>query len=199
MTLTACGNSNPMGQQEQLADTVVVQPNSKDIRMTHDNLVIEKITKVGLGDFKIGAKIPESHPDYEITQFINVDEEEMEEVGYEVGKNGEVLFILYPSYLPESDCPSDEIGQIMVISDQFVHNGVRVGDNINEVLKHHPELKTTYWDDGYFRIADDNVVYFVYSDGYDGPIPEVPFDIPVPVEKPTFMDDAAISSIWIYQ
>ena len=60
-------------------------------------------------------------------------------------------------------------------------------------------LQVELKDDKIFRINDGNITYFVNSDAYDGPLPEVPFDIPAPVENPTFKPDAKVSAIWITQ
>ena len=112
-------------------------------------------------------------------------------------KDGEVQFVIYPSYIDETDAQSNEIGGIMVVSDQFTHNGIGVGSNVNDILKANPNLEVTFYDDQYFRINDGGITYLISSEAYDGPLPEVPFDIPAPVENPTFKPDAKVSSIWI--
>jgi hypothetical protein len=86
----------------------------------------------------------------------------------------------------------------MVVSDQFTHNGIGVGSNVNDILKANPNLEVTFYDDQYFRINDGGITYLISSEAYDGPLPEVPFDIPAPVENPTFKPDAKVSSIWIH-
>ena len=190
--LMACNNGNTPVQKVQ-------EPSPTDMQMTNENLPDKDlITKEGLGDFKLGTTIPESHPDYEIKEVLSVDEEEMEELSYEVSKDGKLLFVIYPSYIDETDAQSDEIGGIMVESDQFTHNGIGVGSNVINILKSNPELKVTFYDDQYFRIEDDGVTYLVSSEDYDGPLPEVPFDIPAPINNPTFKPDAKVSSIWIH-
>lgn len=191
VALAACNNGKAPVLETQVPDSVAMQ-------MTHDNLQnTDIITKEGLGDFMLGATIPESHPDYDINTVVSVDEEEMEEVTVEFSKDGEVQFIIFPAYIDETDAQSNEIGGIMVVSDQFTHNGIGVGSNVNDILKNNPDLKVTFYDDQYFRINDGGVIYFVSSEAYDGPLPEVPFDIPVPVENPTFKPGAKVSSIWI--
>lgn len=191
VALAACNNGNP---QDQKAN----EPDSTTVQVAHDNLPSKDIiTNEGLGEFKIGATIPESHPDYDIKPVVSVDEEEMEEVTIEFSKDGVVQFIIYPAYIDETDAQSNEIGAIMVVSDQFTHNGIGVGSNVNDILKNNLDLKVTFYDDQYFRINDGGVIYFISSEAYDGPLPEVPFDIPVPVENPTFKPGAKVSSIWI--
>lgn len=191
MTFTACNNSKAPVQEAQEPDSVAMQ-------MTHDNLQnTDIITKEGLGEFMLGATIPDSHPDYDIKEVFSVYEEEFEEVSYEFSKDGEVLFIVFPAYIEETDAQSDKIGGIMVVTDQFTHNGIGVGSNVNDILKANPDLKVTFDDDQFFRINDGGVIYLISSEAYDGPLPEVPFDIPAPVENPTFKPDAKVSSIWI--
>lgn len=191
MAFTACNNSKAPVQEAQEPDTVAMQ-------MTHDNLQnTDIITEEGLGEFMLGATIPDSHPDYDIKEVFSVYEEEFEEVSYEFSKDGEVLFIVFPAYIEETDAQSDKIGGIMVVTDQFTHNGIGVGSNVNDILKANPDLKVTFDDDQFFRINDGGVIYLISSEAYDGPLPEVPFDIPAPVENPTFKPDAKVSSIWI--
>ena len=191
MAFTACNNSKAPVQKAQEPDSVAMQ-------MTHDNLQnTDIITKEGLGEFMLGATIPDSHPDYDIKEVFSVYEEEFEEVSYEFSKDGEVLFIVFPAYIEETDAQSDKIGGIMVVTDQFTHNGIGVGSNVNDILKANPDLKVTFDDDQYFRIFDDGIIYLISGNDYDGPLPEVPFDIPAPVENPTFKPDAKVSSIWI--
>ena len=192
VALAACNNGNPQDQK-------AVEPESTAIQATNDNLPKKDIiTDDGLGEFQLGATIPESHPDYDIKAVVSVDEEEMEEVSVEFSKDGEVQFIIYPSYIDETDAQSNEIGDIMVVSDQFTHNGIGVGSNVNDILKANPDLEVTFYDDQYFRIYDGGITYLISSEAYDGLLPEVPFDIPAPVENPTFKPDAKVSSIWIH-
>ena len=191
VALAACNNGNP---QDQKAN----EPESTAIQATNDNLPKKDIiTDEGLGEFKIGDAIPDSHPDYDIKAVVSVDEEEMEEVTVEFSKDGVVQFIIYPSYIDETDAQTNEIGGIMVVSDQFTHNGIGVGSNVNDILKANPNLEVTFYDDQYFRINDGGITYLISSEAYDGLLPEVPFDIPAPVENPTFKPDAKVSSIWI--
>lgn len=193
VALAACNNGNP---QDQKAN----EPDSMTVQVAHDNLPSKDIiTNEGLGEFKIGDTIPDSHPDYDIKAVVSVDEEEMEEVTVEFSKDGVMQFIIYPAYIDETDDQSNEIGAIMVVSDQFTHNGIGVGSNVNDILKANPNLEVTFYDDQYFRINDGGITYLISSEAYDGPLPEVPFDIPAPVENPTFKPDAKVSSIWIHQ
>ena len=192
VALAACNNGNPQDQK-------AIEPESTAIQATNDNLPKKDIiTDDGLGEFQLGATIPESHPDYDIKPVVSVDEEEMEEVSVEFSKDGEVQFIIFPAYIDETDAQSNEIGDIMVVSDQFTHNGIGVGSNVNDILKANPNLEVTFYDDQYFRINDGGITYLISSDAYNGPLPDVPFDIPAPVENPTFKPDAKVSSIWIH-
>ena len=192
VTLAACNNGNPQDQK-------AIEPESTAIQATNDNLPKKDIiTDEGLGEFKIGDAIPDSHPDYDIKAVVSVDEEEMEEVSVEFSKDGEVQFTIFPAYIDETDAQSNEIGDIMVVSDQFTHNGIGVGSNVNDILKANPDLEVTFYDDQYFRIYDGGITYLISSEAYDGLLPEVPFDIPAPVENPTFKPDAKVSSIWIH-
>jgi len=192
VALAACNNGNPQDQK-------AVEPESTAIQATNDNLPKKDIiTDDGLGEFQLGAPIPESHPDYDIKAVVSVDEEEMEEVSFEFSKDGEVQFTIFPAYIDETDAQSNEIGDIMVVSDQFTHNGIGVGSNVNDILKANPNLEVTFYDDQYFRINDGGITYLISSEAYNGPLPDVPFDIPAPVENPTFKPDAKVSSIWIH-
>jgi hypothetical protein len=192
VALAACNNGNPQDQK-------AVEPESTAIQATNDNLPKKDIiTDDGLGEFQLGATIPETHPDYDIKAVVSVDEEEMEEVSFEFSKDGEVQFTIFPAYIDETDAQSNEIGGIMVVSDQFTHNGIGVGSNVNDILKANPNLEVTFYDDQYFRINDGGITYLISSEAYDGLLPEVPFDIPAPVENPTFKPDAKVSSIWIH-
>lgn len=192
VALAACNNGNPQDQK-------AVEPESTAIQATNDNLPQKDIiTDDGLGEFQLGATIPESHPDYDIKAVVSVDEEEMEEVSFEFSKDGEVQFTIFPAYIDETDAQSNEIGDIMVVSDQFTHNGIGVGSNVNDILKANPNLEVTFYDDQYFRINDGGITYLISSEAYNGPLPDVPFDIPAPVENPTFKPDAKVSSIWIH-
>ena len=192
VALAACNNGNPQDQK-------AVEPESTAIQATNDNLPKKDIiTDDGLGEFQLGATIPESHPDYDIKAVVSVDEEEMEEVSFEFSKDGEVQFTIFPAYIDETDAQSNEIGDIMVVSDQFTHNGIGVGSNVNDILKANPNLEVTFYDDQYFRINDGGITYLISSEAYNGPLPDVPFDIPAPVENPTFKPDAKVSSIWIH-
>jgi len=192
VALAACNNGNPQDQK-------AVEPESTAIQATNDNLPKKDIiTDDGLGEFQLGATIPESHPDYDIKAVVSVDEEEMEEVSFEFSKDGEVQFTIFPAYIDETDAQSNEIGDIMVVSDQFTHNGIGVGSNVNDILKSNPNLEVTFYDDQYFRINDGGITYLISSEAYNGPLPDVPFDIPAPVENPTFKPDAKVSSIWIH-
>jgi hypothetical protein len=79
VALAACNNGNP---QDQKAN----EPESTAIQATNDNLPKKDIiTDDGLGEFKIGTTIPDSHPDYDIKPVVSVDEEEMEEINFGVG------------------------------------------------------------------------------------------------------------------
>lgn len=192
VALAACNNGNPQDQK-------AVEPESTAIQATNDNLPKKDIiTDDGLGEFQLGATIPESHPDYDIKAVVSVDEEEMEEVSFEFSKDGEVQFTIFPAYIDETDAQLNEIGDIMVVSDQFTHNGIGVGSNVNDILKANPNLEVTFYDDQYFRINDGGITYLISSEAYNGPLPDVPFDIPAPVENPTFKPDAKVSSIWIH-
>lgn len=192
VALAACNNGNPQDQK-------AIEPESTPVQATNDNLSKKNIiTNDGLGEFQLGATIPESHPDYDIKAVVSVDEEEMEEVSFEFSKDGEVQFTIFPAYIDETDAQSNEIGGIMVVSDQFTHNGIGVGSNVNDILKANPNLEVTFYDDQYFRINDGGITYLISSEAYNGPLPDVPFDIPAPVENPTFKPDAKVSSIWIH-
>ena len=69
VTLAACNNGNPQDQK-------AIEPESTAIQATNDNLPKKDIiTDDGLGEFQLGAAIPESHPDYDINTVVSVDED----------------------------------------------------------------------------------------------------------------------------
>lgn len=190
VALAACNNTMQPEQQASTSNaaTTTTQEQPQDIDL---------ITPQGIGDFQLGSTIPDTHPDYTFKEVSIIDEEDMEELFYEVHKDGKLMFIIHPSLIDESCAYDDKIGQIAVFSNQYSYKGNRVGDNINDILKNNPGLKTTYFYDNNFRVTDGGITYYVDGNDYEGQLPEVPFDIPTPVDHPTFKPDAKVASIWI--
>ena len=186
VVLAACNNTPQPNENEGTNNTVVENTVSQ----------LLAITPEGIGDLVIGATIPESIPDYEINPTTIVYEEGIEDIEYQVLKDGEPVLVLFPTYEDESDVPSDKIRSISVYSDQYVTpDQFHVGTNVQEILK--KEGVKTYFDGEDFLVYDNGILYILFSEDYDGELPEVPFDIPVEVEQPTFKADAQVREIQI--
>ena len=186
VVLAACNNTPQPNENEGTNNTVVENTVSQ----------LLAITPEGIGDLVIGATIPESIPDYEINPTTVVYEEGIEDIEYQVLKDGEHVLFLFPTYEYESDVPSDKIRSISVYSDQYVTpDQFHVGTNVQEILK--KESVKTYFDGEDFLVYDNGILYILFSEDYDGELPEVPFDIPVEVEQPTFKADAQVREIQI--
>ena len=186
VALAACNNT-PQPNENEGADTTVVE--------SIDSQLIA-ITPEGIGDLVIGATIPESIPGFEIVPTTIVYEEGIEDLQYQVIKDGEPVLALFPTYEEESDVPSDNIRCIAIYSEQYVTpDQFHVGTNVQDILK--KEGVKTYFDGEDFLVYDNGILYILDPENYDGELPEVPFDIPAEVEQPTFKADAQVREIQI--
>ena len=186
VALAACNNT-PQPNENKVADNTIVENTVSQLLA---------ITPEGIGDLVIGATIPESIPDYEINPTTVVYEEDIEDLEYQVLKDGELVLALFPTYEDESDVPSDKIRSISIYSDQYVTpDQFHVGTSIQDILQ--KEGVKTYFDGEDFLVYDNGILYLLFSEDYDGELPEVPFDIPVEVEQPTFKADAQVREIQI--
>ena len=186
VALAACNNTPQPNENEGTDNTIVENADSQLIAITPE----------GIGDLVIGATIPESLPGFEIVPTTIVYEEGIEDLEFQVLKDGESILSLFPTYEDESDMPSNKIRCISVYSNQYVTpDQFRVGTNIQEILK--KEGVKTYFDVEDFFVYDNGILYLVSPEDYDGELPEVPFDIPVVVEQPTFKADALVREIQI--
>ena len=186
VALAACNNT-PQPNENKVADNTIVENTVSQLLA---------ITPEGIGDLVIGATIPESIPDYEINPTTVVYEEDIEDLEYQVLKDGELVLALFPTYEDESDVPSDKIRSISVYSDQYVTpDQFRVGTSIQDILQ--KESVKTYFDGEDFLVYDNGILYLLFPEDYDGELPEVPFDIPVEIEQPTFKADAQVREIQI--
>ena len=155
-----------------------------------------QITPKGIGDLLIGTTIPDSIPGFEIVPTTVVYEEGIEDLEYQIVKDGETVLALFPTYEDESDVPSDKIRSISIYSDQYVTpDQFHVGTNIQDILK--KEGVKTYFDGEDFMVYDNGILYILFLEDYDGELPEVSFDIPVEIEQPTFKADAQVREIQI--
>ena len=186
VALAACNNTPQPNENEGVGNTVVENTDSQLIAITPE----------GIGDLVIGATIPESIPGFEIVPTTIVYEEGIEDLQYQVIKDGEPVLALFPTYEEESDVPSDNIRCIAVYSEQYVTpDQFHVGTNVQDILK--KEGVKTYFDGEDFLVYDNGILYILDPENYDGELPEVPFDIPAEVEQPTFKADAQVREIQI--
>ena len=186
VALAACNNT-PQPTENKVVDNTIVENTVSQLFA---------ITPEGIGDLMIGATIPESIPDFEIVPTTVVYEEGIEDLEYQIVKDGEPVIALFPTYEDESDVPSDKIRSISVYSDQYVTpDQFHVGTNVQDILK--KEGVKTYFDGEDFLVYDNGILYLLFPEDYDGELPEVPFDIPVEIEQPTFKADAQVREIQI--
>lgn len=165
--------------------------------MKNNVFIGDTITADGLGSLKLGAKIPDTIPGYDVTVLIFEDEEEMENVIVEVTKDDKLILQIQPGYVDETDAANDTIAGILVISDQFATaDGIRVGSNVQDILK--KQGVTTYFNEKRFFIKDRGLTYIIKPEDYEGPLPAVNIDSPVEVEQPTFKADAKVRAIGIF-
>lgn len=186
VALAACNNTPQPSENGDMDNTIVENTVSQLITITPE----------GIGDLMIGATIPESIPGYEINPTTIVYEEDIEDLEYQVFKDGEPVLSLFPTYEDESDVPSDKIRSISIYSGQYVTpDQFHVGTSIQDILK--KEGVKTYFDKEDFFVYDNGILYLVSPEDYDGELPEVQFDIPVEIEQPTFKADAQVKEIQI--
>jgi hypothetical protein len=190
VAFAACNNTTQQTENEG-SDNIIVE---NTIQNTASQLIA--ITPDGIGDLVIGSTIPDTIPDFEIVPTTIVYEEDIEDLEFHVLKDGKLVLVLFLTYEDESDVPSDKIRSISVYSDQYVTpDQFHVGSNIQDILK--KEDVKTYFDGKDFLVYDNGILYIVFPEDYDGKLPEVPFDIPVEVEQPTFKVDALVREIQI--
>ena len=193
LSLIACNNSNSSKDSLDISSTMEQTSNPEE----PDALLGSIITNEGLGNLKLGTKIPDTIPGYEVLFLIREIEEGMEDVIVEVTKDDKLFLQIQPGYVDETDAANDTIAGLLVISDQFTTTeGFHVGTNVHDILK--KEGVTTYFNEKRFFIKDNGLTYIIKPEDYDGELPEVPFDIPVEVEQPTFKPDAKVRTIGIF-
>ena len=165
--------------------------------MKNNVFIGDTITADGLGSLKLGAKIPDTIPGYDVTVLIFEDEEEMENVIVEVTKDDKLIFQIQPGYVDETDAANDTIAGILVVSEQFATaDGIRVGSNVQDILK--KQGVATYFNEKRFFIKDHGLTYIIKPEDYEGALPAVNIDSPVEVEQPTFKADAKVRAIGIF-
>ena len=191
VAMAAC-NTNPQQKEDDKADNSIV---TNVVQNTESQAII--ITPEGAGDLKIGSTIPDMIPGCEIKPFTIVYEEDIEDLEYQVFKDGKVVLTLFPTYEDESDVPSDKIRGITVYSDQYVSpDQFHVGSKIQDILKKQG-VKTSFNEEN-FLINDNGILYVLFPEDYEGELPDVPFDNPIEIEHPTFKADAQVRMIQIF-
>lgn len=190
VVLAACNNA-PQPKENEGTDNSIVE---NSVQNSDSQLIT--ITPDGIGDLVIGATIPDSIPGFEIVPTTVFYEEDIEDLEFQVLKDGKPAFVLFPTYEDESDMPSDNIRCISVYSEQYVTpDQFHVGTSVQDILK--KEGVKTYFDEEDFLVYENGILYILYPEDYDGELPEVPFDIPVEIEQPTFKADAQVREIQI--
>ena len=181
--LVACDNTNKKDNK------VTPEP----VEQTADALGT-LITADGVGILTLDAEIPDTIPGYEIAPVIVVYEEDIEDIELHVIKDGQVVLMIHPAYVEETDEQSNYIGGLTILSDQFATaDGIRVGSSIQDVLK--KEGVKVLFDEQMFHVIDKGIDYIPFAENYEGELPEVPFDIMAEVEHPTFKADAKVNEI----
>ena len=191
--LLSCNNTTSPKENADIFEAV-----DQVLNLMKNNVFIgDTITADGLGSLKLGAKIPDTIPGYDVTVLIFEDEEEMENVIVEVTKDDKLILQIQPGYVDETDAANDTIAGLLVISDQFATaDGIRVGSNVQDILK--KQGVTTYFNEKRFFIKDHGLTYIIKPEDYEGALPAVPLDSPVEVEQPTFKADAKVRAIGIF-
>lgn len=183
MTMAACDSTNTK------ENNGASQPNEQ----TADALGT-LITADGVGSLTIESEIPDTIPGYDIVPINVVYEEDIEDIEYHVIKGEQVVLMIHPAYVDETDEPSNFIGGLTILSDQFATaDGIRVGSSIQDVLK--KEGVKVLFDEQVFHVIDKGMDYIVFAENYEGELPAVPFDIMAEVEHPSFKPDAKVNEI----
>ena len=191
--LISCNNSNSSKESLDISSTKEQTTNPAE----PDALLGSTITAEGLGSLKLGTKIPDTIPGYEVLFLVREIEEGMEDVIVEVTKDDKLILQIQPGYVDETDAANDTIAGLLVISDQFATTeGFHVGTSVQDILK--KQNVTNYFNEKRFFIKDNGLTYIIKPEDYEGELPVVPFDIPVEVEQPTFKPDAKVRTIGIF-
>ena len=191
--LMACNNTKTSIERSDISSA----PEQTTYSLEPDALLGSVITTDGLGNLKIGSKIPDTIPGYEIKPVTIIYEEDIEDLEFQVLKNGDKVLVLHPTYEDESDVPSDRIRGITIYSDQYVTpDEFHVGSNVQDILEKQG-VKTSFNEEN-FLINDGGILYVLSPDDYESALPEVPFDNPVEVEHPSFKTNAQVRMIQIF-
>ena len=191
--LMACNNSNSSKENSDISST----PEQTIYSTEADALLGSIITADGLGSLKLGSRIPDTIPGYEVLFLIYEVEEGMEDVIVEVNKEEQLMLQIQPGYVDETDAANDTIAGILIISDQFATaDGIHVGSSVHDILK--KEGVTTYFNEKRVYIKDNGLTYLLKPEDYEGELPASTFENPVKIEQPTFKADAKIRVIGLF-
>lgn len=191
--LLACNNTKTSKERSDISSATEQTTDS----LEPDALLGSIITADGLGSLKLGSKIPDTIPGYEIKPVTIIYEEDIEDLEFQVLKNGDKVLVIHPTYEDKSDVPSDRIRGITIYNDQYVTpDEFHVGSNVQDILKKQ-EVKTSFNEEN-FVLNDGGILYVLSPDDYEGALPEVLFDNPVEVEHPTFKINAQVRMIQIF-
>ena len=192
--LMACNNTTPSKENADIPLATEQSIDSPEV----DALLDSIITAKGLGSLKLGAKIPDTIPGYEILYLIykKVDED-VEDVIVEVKKEDNLMLQIRPGYVDEMDATNDTIAGILIISDQFATaEGFHVGSSVHDILK--KEGVRTYFNEKRVYIKDNGLTYLLKPEDYEGELPASTFENPTEIEQPTFKADAKVGVIGIF-
>lgn len=191
--LLACNNTTSSNGNDDAPASTAQTTNASET----DALLGATITADGLGSLKLGTKIPDTIPGYDVVFIVYEVEEGMEDVIVNIEKDNKLFLQIQPGYVDETDASNDTIAGILVISDQFAtKDGIHVGTSVNDIMKR--QGVTTYFNEKRFFIQDNGITYIIKPENYEGELPAVPFDTPVKVEQPTFKTDAKVMAIGIF-
>ena len=191
--LLACNNTtSSKGNNDAPASTVQTTNASET-----DALFGATITADGVGSLKLGNKIPDTIPGYDVVFIVYEVEEGKEDVIVNIEKDKKLILQIQPGYVDETDASNDTIAGILVISNQFATaDGIHVGSSVHDILK--KQGVTTYYNEKRLFIQDNGLTYTINPEDYEGALPAVPFDTPVKVEQPTFKADAKVRAIGVF-
>lgn len=192
--LMACNNTTSSKENADIPLATEQTIDSPEV----DVLLNSFITAEGLGCLKLGAKIPDTIPGYEILYLIykKVDED-VEDVIVEVKKEDNLMLQIRPGLVDETDAANDTIAGILIISDQFVTiDGIHVGSSVHNILE--KRGVTTYFNEKRVYIKDNGLTYLLKPEDYEGELPASTFENPTEIEQPTFKADAKVGVIGIF-
>ncbi len=195
-TFTSCKNDSKKTQQEN--------KNVNQEELAQENKNNQLIKKDQVGIFKIGDAIPKKLENYAIKEEKQTISEEgvtYEEIMYTITKDETEILKIYRAYDYVSDGYNQNIGQIMVNSNQFkTEKNIGVGTTLENLKKAYPNLKIwyTYVSDMYVAETDDlpKIQFLLDPNDFIGEL-EVKSDI-ITLKETDFKENAKILQIRVF-